>query len=265
VASTSRIPLGVVLDRSSPSYPDPILVESCFDDEALVSGPNGSHDFKHCSAPDQHPLVPRPSVVPTSSGAALSCVEIPQACNEGTTRGNAPPRGPSRVLHLDPVTSFLGTYQPFVDSVNCHTHPTLVHYPDFNNTTSCPMLADDLGHTRDIWKLCIIGYIAGKFSGYTTLNNLIGKWKCSPKLTIHDSGWLIHNFTSEANKIVVLSRGPYSIFGRPLVLKSMLEYFDFVATDMSMVPVWVRFLNLPLQCWSPPCLSKIASVLGKLL
>jgi len=113
--------------------------------------------------------------------------------------------------------------------------------------------------------LCIIGYIAGKFSGYTTLNNLIGKWKCSPKLTVHDSGWLIHNFTSEADKIVVLSRGPYSIFGRPLVLKFMLEYFDFVATDMSMVLVWVRFPNLPLQCWSPTCLSKIAGVLGKLL
>jgi len=150
VASTSRIPLGVALDRSSPSDPDPILVESCFDDEALVSGPSGSHDFKHCSAPDQHPLVARPSVIPTSSGATLSCVEIPQACNEGTARGSAPPRGPSRVLHLDLVTSFLGIYQPFVDSVNCHTHPTLVHYPDFNNTASCPMLADDLGHTRDI-------------------------------------------------------------------------------------------------------------------
>jgi len=29
------------------------------------------------------------------------------------------------------------------------------------------------------------------------------------------------------------------------------------------VPVWVRFPNLPLCCWSPVCLSKIASVIGK--
>uniref|UniRef100_A0A3N7G3J5 DUF4283 domain-containing protein n=1 Tax=Populus trichocarpa TaxID=3694 RepID=A0A3N7G3J5_POPTR len=27
--------------------------------------------------------------------------------------------------------------------------------------------------------------------------------------------------------------------------------------------VWVRFPNLPLQCWSPLCLSKLASVIGK--
>jgi len=147
----------------------------------LMFGPSGGHDFKHCSAPNQYPLVPRPSMVPTSLGAASSCVEIPQAYNEGTAKGSTPPRGPSQALHLDPVTSFLGTYQPFVDSVNCHTHPILVHYPNFNNTTSCPMLVDYPGHTRDIWKLCIIGYVAGKFPGYTTLNNLTGKWKCFVK------------------------------------------------------------------------------------
>ncbi|KAL9347261.1 hypothetical protein Peur_058627 [Populus x canadensis] len=33
--------------------------------------------------------------------------------------------------------------------------------------------------------------------------------------------------------------------------------------EMSRVPVWVRFPNLPICCWSPSCLSKIASVLGK--
>jgi hypothetical protein len=43
----------------------------------------------------------------------------------------------------------------------------------------------------------------------------------------------------------------------------MPEYFDFTATHMSRVLVWIRFPNLPLKCWSPTCLSKIASVIGK--
>jgi len=77
-----------------------------------------------------------------------------------------------------------------------------------------------------------------------------------------DSGWLIYRFSSKANKLVVLSGGPYSVFGRPLVMKTMPEYFDFTATDMFRVPVWVRFLNLPLKCWSPTCLYKITSVIG---
>ena len=32
---------------------------------------------------------------------------------------------------------------------------------------------------------------------------------------------------------------------------------------MIRLPVWVKFPNLPLQCWSPFCLSKLASVIGK--
>jgi hypothetical protein len=89
-----------------------------------------------------------------------------------------------------------------------------------------------------MWKLCIIGYVAGKFPGYTTLNNLISSiWKCNAKLTMHDSGWLIYTFSSKNDKLVVLSGGLYLVFGRPMVLKSMPEYFDFAAIDMSRVPV----------------------------
>jgi len=32
---------------------------------------------------------------------------------------------------------------------------------------------------------------------------------------------------------------------------------------MIWLPVWVKFPNLPLQCWSPLCLSKLACVIGK--
>eukprot|EP00258_Populus_trichocarpa_P031986 XP_024448005.1 uncharacterized protein LOC18109494 isoform X1 [Populus trichocarpa] len=61
----------------------------------------------------------------------------------------------------------------------------------------------------------------------------------------------------------VLSRGPYYVFGQPLILKIMPEFFDFATSEMVRMPVWVRFPNLPLQCWSPLCLSKLASVIGK--
>jgi len=61
----------------------------------------------------------------------------------------------------------------------------------------------------------------------------------------------------------VLCRGPYSIQGKPLLLKPMPPYFDFGKPDMSCVSVWVCLLNLPLECWSPACLSKISSVISK--
>jgi len=43
----------------------------------------------------------------------------------------------------------------------------------------------------------------------------------------------------------------------------MSEYFDFSSSKMSQVPVWIKFPYLPLKCWTPRCLSKLASVLGK--
>jgi len=95
------------------------------------------------------------------------------------------------------------------------------------------------------------------------LTNLIATtWKCAASLTIHDSRWLIFKFDYEEDKLTILYGGPYLVFGRPLVLKPMPEYFDFAPTEMTTTPVWVKFPNLPLQCWSLTCLSKIVSVIG---
>jgi hypothetical protein len=32
---------------------------------------------------------------------------------------------------------------------------------------------------------------------------------------------------------------------------------------MLTIPVWVKFPSLPIKCWSPKCLSKFASIIGK--
>nr|XP_034902316.1 uncharacterized protein LOC118039659 [Populus alba] len=44
----------------------------------------------------------------------------------------------------------------------------------------------------------------------------------------------------------VLNGGPYYIFGWPLILKIMPQFFDFATYEMVQMPVWVRFPNLPL-------------------
>jgi hypothetical protein len=131
----------------------------------------------------------------------------------------------------------------------------------------------DLDNNYDVWQLCIVGYIAGKSPGFKALENIISSsWKCEASLTIHESGWLVYKFNNVDDKLVVLANGPYLIYGRPLIIKAMPEYFDFCVPvwvkfpnlpyfDFC-VPVWVKFPNLPLKCWSPRCLSKIASKLG---
>ena len=80
---------------------------------------------------------------------------------------------------------------------------------------------------------------------------------------MHESGWLVYKFQSEEDKWSVLGKGSYLVYGRPLILRSMSEYFNFSTSEMSQVPVWIQFPSLPLKCWTPICLSKLASVLGK--
>jgi len=89
-------------------------------------------------------------------------------------------------------------------------------------------------------------------------------WQHKTHFTMHDSGWLIFAFSSELEMLDVLGAGPYVVFGRPLILKIMPDFFDFQSLDMTTMPTWVRFpICLSLWCWNQICLSKIASMIGK--
>ena len=95
-----------------------------------------------------------------------------------------------------------------------------------------------------------MGYVSGKRPGYGALNSIISNvWKCESILTIHDSGWLVYRFKTEEAKLTVLSGGPYLVYGRPLILRPMTQFFYFSSEEMSRVPVWVKFPNLPLYCY----------------
>jgi len=55
-------------------------------------------------------------------------------------------------------------------------------------------------------------------------------WKHRTSFTVHDSSWLIFAFSSELEMFEVFSGGPYFVFGRPLILKIMPEFFDFATS-----------------------------------
>ena len=146
--------------------------------------------------------------------------------------------------------------------------PIVVSNPNYVNVCSfsnfdVSLIPEDFGEHRNIWKLCLIGYSIGKTPSYTILGKFIENvWKCSATLHIHDSGWLVFHFSSVADMSRVVRRGPYSVQGKPLVIKPMPSFF-FAKPDISSMPVWVCLPNLSMECWSPACLSKISNVIGK--
>ncbi|KAJ6977268.1 hypothetical protein NC653_029241 [Populus alba x Populus x berolinensis] len=142
--------------------------------------------------------------------------------------------------------------------------PSLIHFPDVSSAAACPIQSVDVHEPVDKWKHCLVGYVAGKFPGYSAMQSYINRtWQHEVHFSMHDSGWLLFDFSSEITTLDVLGSGPYAIFGRPIVLQIMPEFFDFQFTEITSMPTWVRFPNLPLRCWNNICLTKIASMVGK--
>ncbi|KAJ6932555.1 hypothetical protein NC651_008095 [Populus alba x Populus x berolinensis] len=160
----------------------------------------------------------------------------------------------------------LGPSSPFPssDAPTGPPSPPLEHFSNFTTNSTCTFLDTDVGTYKDRWRFSLIGFIAGKFLGYTSISTFVtNSWKCPVNFSMHDSGWLIFTFNSELDMLTILNGGPYHVLGRLMILKIMPEFFDFDTSDMVRMPIWIRFPNLPLQCWSPICLSKLASVIGK--
>jgi hypothetical protein len=171
-----------------------------------------------------------------------------------------PTRSPPPGISL----SIINDDHPKVSTLLAAKSPDLMYVHPSSSIDSCSLLSEDFGELKDIWKLCLIGYSSGKTPGYTIIGKFMAHvWKCNVTLHLHDLGWLIFRFSSEADMLHVLDRGPYSVQGQLLVLKPMPSFFDFGKPDLSSAPVWVRFPNLPLECWSQTCLSKISSVIRK--
>lgn len=88
-------------------------------------------------------------------------------------------------------------------------------------------------------------------------------WKVGCKILPHYNGWVIFQFDKHEELENVLSNGPYFIYGRTLLLRTIPENFCFQDEDYSIVPVWVQLHSFPLQCWNTRAICRIASKLGK--
>lgn len=72
-------------------------------------------------------------------------------------------------------------------------------------------------------------------------------------------------FNSLGDRDEVLYSGSHTMNNKPIILKVWTTEFDFTQEGLTTVPLWVRFSNLPLHCWSRGSLSRIGSALGNLL
>ena len=123
--------------------------------------------------------------------------------------------------------------------------------------------AHEMDDVVKAWGHCLVGYFAGKFPGKSALVKVCASWGVRYSYVPHHNGWLVFRFENPQDRDNVLKKGPYFVFGRPLLLKVMPEDFEFEEKRNSELPVWINLPKLPLTCWNPAILSKIASKVGK--
>ncbi|KAK4731500.1 hypothetical protein R3W88_024488 [Solanum pinnatisectum] len=105
---------------------------------------------------------------------------------------------------------------------------------------------EDMEEENGVWAQAIVLYVVGNTPSIGTIERFIG------------SQW---NFVQKPKDIIF--KGPYSLFNRPVIIKSWAPNFNFKEEVLGTIPLWVKLPNLPRNCWTASTLNKIGSGLGK--
>ncbi|CAH9114496.1 unnamed protein product [Cuscuta europaea] len=114
----------------------------------------------------------------------------------------------------------------------------------------------------EMWGYCLVGYFTGHFPGLKAIHELKFKWGVKCQVRTHDKGWVIFKFQTEGDRLKVLNGGPFTIFGKLLMLKILSEDFTFDDEEFLKVPIWVKFPHLPMKLWNKDAMSEVASMVG---
>ncbi|XP_075081949.1 uncharacterized protein LOC142166464 [Nicotiana tabacum] len=126
----------------------------------------------------------------------------------------------------------------------------------------------DKGETEkeiDKWKSALIVYVVGDTPRYNYMSKYVQQnWNTvsEPGIYYHEEGYYIVKFQRIAYMNEILYAGPYSINNGPMILKQWTPDFDFNAEFLTELPLWVKFPNLLMSCWSRDLLIRIASAIG---
>jgi hypothetical protein len=169
-----------------------VFVEDYSDDDALddeeVDYASSGEDYAGGSKFFTSSVFEAPSVPTVSPIGAQSVSVAPPTCTfpahvASPVRASSTPVTPAEV-DVPLAASVSETPNPskptpkawrnlFAPNRNINSCPKLLHYSVFTETRGCNLLDDDLHTKCDLWKLSLVGYIAGRSPGFKALQNLI--------------------------------------------------------------------------------------------
>ncbi|WMV23966.1 hypothetical protein MTR67_017351 [Solanum verrucosum] len=102
-------------------------------------------------------------------------------------------------------------------------------------------------------------------NGYNTMHKYISQtWTevVALEIFMHEEGYFIVRFQSVEDMQAIIFFWSYSINNKPLILKNWTKDFNVDQEFPTKIPIWVKFPNLPMNCWDSDSLSRIASAIG---
>ncbi|KAL0927369.1 hypothetical protein M5K25_001533 [Dendrobium thyrsiflorum] len=115
------------------------------------------------------------------------------------------------------------------------------------------------------WSLTLVGYSIGRRPFYEALLSAMRKsWKLKGMMQLLSlsDGFFMLKFTSSEDYDMALSGGVWFFLGKPFVVQKWVPNFKPKREEFSSIPIWLKILDLPLPCWTPEGISRIASKIG---
>ena len=117
----------------------------------------------------------------------------------------------------------------------------------------------------DMWKGCLVGQFLDKRLPFPVVRSLVNKlWgkKGMPDISTTENGLYFFRFRDLDARDWVMDSGPWHLAGRPFILRAWLPSMDMLNIQLTSIPIWVKFFNIPLEYCTNTSLGYIASVVG---
>ena len=120
--------------------------------------------------------------------------------------------------------------------------------PDIQNG-DCVAMVDIkvVEHMADIWDRARALFILGDSPSTASIVRFTSAaWPsiAKPKLQQHEDGYFVILFQSREDRDTVIQNGPYTMGGKPVLLKRWTSNFN-LNDELRIAPLWVRFPGLP--------------------
>ncbi|EOA34884.1 hypothetical protein CARUB_v10022467mg, partial [Capsella rubella] len=142
-----------------------------------------------------------------------------------------------------------------------------VNYPDGVNGEPVFTIVEEVTEAmHGLWKQCMIVKVLGRNVPILVLSRKLRElWK--PKGAMYVTNlprqFFMVRFEVEEEYLTALTGGPWKAFGSYLMVRAWSPHFEPSRDDITTIPVWVRFSNLPVALYHQTILLGLAQALGK--